>query len=100
MGRISLSQARAGQEVIRPVANANGVVLVQAGTRLTDALIDRLRALGVGFVMVAGSSQAEAPKPPARLAAELEARFAGHEGDPLMMEIKRIVGAQLPQVEG
>lgn len=95
MARISLGQARAGQEVVRPVVNNNGVVLVQAGTRLSESLIERLRGLGISFIVVAGADPIVPGPAPAAQLAELDRRFAGHDDDPLMSELKRIVAVQI-----
>lgn len=97
MARISLGQARAGQEVVRPVVNNNGVVLVQAGARLSTSIIERLHGLGISFIVVAGTDPAVAVKSPAARLAELDRRFAGHEDDPLMAELKRVVAAQFSE---
>lgn len=97
MARISLGQARAGQEVVRPVVNNNGVILVQAGARLTDSLIERLHDLGITVVVVAGADPSAKDKAPAERLAEIDRRFAGHEEDHLMMHLKRIVSAQVAE---
>lgn len=97
MARISLTQAQAGQEVLRPVVNNNGVVLVQAGTRLSHSLIDRLQGLGISFIVVAGPDSAAGVRTPAARLAELDRRFRGHEDDPLMAELKRVVAGQITE---
>lgn len=100
MARISLAQARAGQEVLRPVVNNNGVVLVQAGARLSDSIIERLRNLGISFIVVAGPDPASDVKTPEARLAELDRRFAGHEDDPLMVQLKQVVAAQIVAAAG
>ncbi|MGE3273927.1 MAG: hypothetical protein AB7O67_02365 [Vicinamibacterales bacterium] len=100
MSRISLSQARAGHAVVRPVVNNNGVVLVQAGAALTDGLIDRLRTLGVSSIVVAGEGPSAAPRSAADRIAELDHRFAGVKDEPLMAELYTIVRGQIPESEG
>lgn len=99
MSRISLTQARSGQKVVRSVINNNGVVLVQAGTPLTEPLIDRLRGLGVTTVFVAGSGPGAAPRTTAERVAELEQRFSAVIDDPLMRELYDVVRAQIPESE-
>lgn len=89
MPRISLSEARPGQRIARPVANGNGVTLVQAGTVLTASLIERLHGFGVTAVILAG--EAGPARTPAEVVAEMDARFAGHEGDPLMMSLRQLM---------
>lgn len=93
MARISLSQATVGQTIARPVVNNNGVVLVQAGTVLTASLLDRLRGFGVADLCVQGP--AGGPRlTPAELEAAITARFAGHDSDPLMVALGRLMLAQ------
>lgn len=97
MRNISLSDARPGNRITHPVVNGNGLVLVPAGTLLTDVLIGRLAGLGIGFVVVEGPS--EAPRSYDDRVAELDARFAAHADAPLMQELHRIVRAQIPETE-
>jgi hypothetical protein len=70
------------------------MVMVQPGTELTAAIIDRLRNLGIDSVAVEGEADGEV-KPLEVSLAELDARFAGHEQDPWMMALKAIVARQL-----
>ncbi|MFP5378941.1 MAG: hypothetical protein ACLGHP_04215 [Vicinamibacteria bacterium] len=93
MARISLSQATVGQTTARPVVNNNGVVLVQAGTVLTASLLDRLKGFGVVDVSVKGPAGGRGLTPGEREAA-ISARFAGHESDPLMVALERLMLAQ------
>ena len=97
MRNISLNETRPGNRVMHPVVNGNGLVLVPAGTLLTETLIGRLAGLGVGFVVIEGP--AEAPRSYDERVAELDARFARHADAPLMQELYRIVRAQIPETE-
>jgi hypothetical protein len=96
MPKIPLSQVQPDQRLARPVTNASGVVLVQAGTALSAALIHRLLGLGIDTVTVAaeGSDEGE-DRPLEERLRELDARFAGHEQDAVMMQIKDAVARQL-----
>jgi hypothetical protein len=96
MPKLPLALVRPDQTLARPVTNATGVVLVQAGTLLTPVLIDRLMALGIDAVTVVtdAGDTLDGPSMEERLR-ELDARFAGHEQDPLMTQIKDIVARQL-----
>lgn len=93
MPRIPLSEARPGQKLSRPAATRAGVVMVQAGTELTPALIERLRLLGIDTVSVHGEAGGSS-RPLEEVLAAIDARFAGHEGDPRMMALKEIVVRQ------
>jgi hypothetical protein len=66
--------------------------MVQAGTELTPALIERLRFLGIDTVSVHG--EAGGGRPLEEVLAAIDARFAGHEGDAWMMALKEIVVRQ------
>lgn len=96
MPKITISRARPGQTLTRPIVTSTGVVMVQAGAELTATLIERLRGMGIDTVVVASDDEATVAKRPVHeLLAELEARFAGHEHDALMMQLKDIVARQL-----
>ncbi len=99
MPRIPLSEARPGQKLSRPAATRAGVVMVQAGTELTSALIERLRFLGIDTVSVHGEVGG-AGRPLEEVLAAIDARFAGHEGDAWMMALKEIVVRQAREQSG
>jgi len=96
MLRVPISEVQPGQKLARAITSAGGVVMVQPGTELTPPLIERLRTLGIDSVMIAGDPEAppDGPSLEERLR-ELDARFAGHEQDPWMMQLKDIVARQL-----
>lgn len=93
MKRLPLSEVHPGDIVARPVVMANGVVLVQSGTTLSGELLARLERLGVDAVAVEGTS-ADGPPLEEQLQA-LERRFAGHEQNTLMMQLKTVVADRL-----
>jgi hypothetical protein len=101
MLRILLSKAQPGQVLARPVTTSAGVVMVQAGSRLTPALIERLTNFGIDTIVVTGdASPASADaRPMEERIREIDARFAGHEQDDWMMTVKQIVIAQLARDE-
>lgn len=97
MPRILLSKAQPGQVLTRPVTTSAGVVMVQAGSPLTPALIERLTNFGVDTVVV-GDDAAQAggdTRSMEERVREVEARFLGHDQDDWMMTLKQIVIAQL-----
>jgi hypothetical protein len=89
MKRVQIIEAEAGQVVARPVATPSGMVMVQPGAMLTSEMIGRLSDLGVDAVWVEGV--APDAKPVEVLLAELDERFAGHDDDALMMELKSVI---------
>lgn len=95
MKKLSITETEPGMVVARPVATSNGMVMVQPGAVLTAEIVSRLSNLGVDVIWVEGTS-ADAKPLEAQLA-ELDHRFAGHEGDPLMMELKDVVASCISQ---
>ena len=91
MRRIVLEDAKPGDEVAEPVVSSRGVVILNKGSALTPALIDRMRKMGIAEVMVEGDD-ADAPTPEDlnEVLQELDARFEGLEENRLMMMIKGI----------
>jgi hypothetical protein len=94
MPRIRIDEAQPGQKLRRPAVTRTGMVMVQPGTELTAAIIERLRNLGIDSVFVEGE-RAAGEKPTEVLLQELDERFAGHEHDAWMMALKAIVARQL-----
>jgi len=97
---VTLDEAKPGDEAAEPVRNERGMVILPKGARLTVALIDRLRKMGVTEVALEGHDP-NAPPPKSRdeLLAELDERFEGLEDKPLMAEIKRIAREHLMDAE-
>jgi hypothetical protein len=95
MPRIPLRDVTPGQRLARPITNASGVVLIQAGAELTPALLSRLESMGVDGVFVPAAAGAADLPPLEDALAEIEARFAGHDADEWMMALRDIVKAQL-----
>ncbi len=95
MGRLAIEEVSAGQTASRPVINANGMLLVQAGTVLTDSLIARLKALGVASVIVSGADGPGQERSADEQLRDVEHRFQGLEDDALMMQIKQLAVEQV-----
>lgn len=96
MPKIPLEQAQPGQKLARAIRNSNGIVMIQPGTELTPVLIQRLKSLGMDTIIIVGEGGGT-DKPIDVALEQLEARFAGHERDPWMMELKGIVRRQLEE---
>ena len=97
MQRITIVQAKAGMVLADPAENEQGMVVCGPGTPLTETLIGRLERFGVVRISVEGHPVAKAgeDKSEGDLAAELDARFARHTDDPLMMDLKGVFREQL-----
>ncbi len=82
-----MGMVQAGRVLARPVTNAGGAVLCPAGLRLTERIIERLRAAGIESVVVEGGRE-HGPTPRERLD-KLNQRFEGIE-DSLLLQLKAI----------
>jgi hypothetical protein len=83
MPAVRIDQIQVGQVLERPVTNASGIVLMRSGTALTPGLIERLRDLGFDELHIRTLPTQGADGD----AAAVEARFRGHEHNPLMMQL-------------
>jgi len=91
MRSVLLENAKPGDEVAKPVVNDRGMVILSKGTKLSMSLIDRLQKMGVVEVVLEGDDpNAPPPKSLEEMLDELEVRFEGLEGNPMMMEIMKI----------
>ena len=100
MRTILLDAARPGDEVAEPVRNQRGLVILSKGAKLSLSLIARLRRMGVVEVAVEGDDpNAPPPKTLDERLRDLEERFEGLEGNPLMVEIKNIAREHLLERE-
>ncbi|MGE3840692.1 MAG: hypothetical protein AB7I50_03825 [Vicinamibacterales bacterium] len=93
MPKRSLDKVEPGQKLLRPATTRTGVVMVQAGEVLTEALIERLRSVGVDTAVIEGPPELD--KTLEEATAEIEQRFVGHEEDPWMMALQDIALRQL-----
>lgn len=89
MKKVKISDVEPGAVAARPVSTRGGQVMVQAGGVLTSEIISHLTNLDVEEVWVEGASPDA--KPPEVLLEELDRRFARHQADPLMMELKAVI---------
>jgi hypothetical protein len=84
----------AGSRTAKPVVTPSGMTLVGEGTVLTASLIARLKSVGVARVFIAGEAgAASGPSLEERLAA-IDARFAPHAGNALMMDLRDVLVRQ------
>lgn len=96
MRQISVEEAQAGDIVVEPVQDENGRVLLPAGAKLSPAVLSRLKGWGVVSLSVEGDD-GEGGKSAEDFLGELDHRFAGYEGDVLMMRIKEVARQHLSQ---
>jgi len=97
MQRISLDAAQPGMTVAKPVMNEAGVVLVGAGTQLTEATIEKLKSLDIASLIVKGRPiETGVPeKPLEQVYAELDERLSLVAGDALCNQIKELIKKDL-----
>ena len=101
MRKISVQDANPGDVLSQPVINEKGMTLLPKGATLTIALVNRLRGWGIRDIEVEGDDpHAPPPKSIPELLDELDHRFRGREGNPLMMELKAIIREQILAKEG
>jgi len=94
MRRVSLTEANPGHVLGRAVVSEQGVTLVHAGATLTPSLIERLLRVGIEAVDVAADDD---DGERAAAVAALDARFEGHEDNPLMTRLKAVALRQIEQ---
>jgi hypothetical protein len=94
MQKIPLQLVRAGMVLAKPATRENGMVLVAAGTTLTDALISRLETMGVEQLVVEGDTLDMGGCGVEALAQKeerLEQLFRNFKDDGYMQRVKGIV---------
>lgn len=90
MRQIPVEEAQVGDIVAVPVENDQGRVLLPRGSKLSAAVLSRLKGWGVNTLAIEGEEADPAGKSTAELLEELDHRFAGLEDDALMMQIKEV----------
>jgi len=95
MQRVPIDKAVQGMVVARPVTNETGVVMVGAGTALTEGLIEKLTALEIDHVIVKGRPLGGEAKPLDQLYKELDSRVTLIAADKVCMQIKDIIKKDL-----
>jgi len=95
--RITLDQAVPGLRLAKPVTGPTGIVVLGTGSELTEALIERLKKLGIPAVFVEPDAALADlhTKPVEQLEQELRRRFRHTGGDPTLQLIQ---GAILNQI--
>lgn len=97
MQRITIVQAKAGMVLAEPAQNEQGTVICGAGTLLDDTLLGRMERFSVVRITVEGHPVKKKgdDKSEDELAAMLDARFARHADNELMMGVKAVFREQL-----
>lgn len=96
MPRISVDKIVPGMRLKRPIMNEMDVILIGEGVELTDALIKRIRDMGIGTVYVEGESKPKMPKE--ELMKELNERFKRTENEPHMYMLKKILKEDIEEM--
>ena len=96
MVRVSVTHLTAGQRLARPVVTSTGVALLRPGAQLTATLIARLAGFGLEEVWVEGPAAPADPQPTLEEdLARLDARFAEHVDNPLMVDLRDAIARQI-----
>ena len=90
MRQIPVEEAQVGDIVAVPVENDQGRVLLPRGSKLSAAVLSRLKGWGVHTLAIEGEEADPVGKSAEELLEELDHRFAGLEDDALMMQIKEV----------
>jgi len=95
MQKIPLQLARADMVLSKPVTRENGMVLVAAGTVLTEGLISKLDNMGVELIVVEGDSLETgggcSEEVLARKRERLDQLFRNFGDDAYMQRVKQMV---------
>ncbi|MBI2890435.1 MAG: hypothetical protein HYY13_06575 [Nitrospirae bacterium] len=94
MPRLPIEKVKPGMLVLHPITNEKGMVLCSKGTALSEAVLERLARIGVGWVVVEGEEDpgsAMAPAVKERIRKEIDQRFSKVEADPFMLDIKQAI---------
>jgi hypothetical protein len=94
MARILTSSLTPGMMLSRPLLNKNGVMVLSDGTELTEALIKKIRKMGIDEADVQGTTAAFSGGRTEALA-QLDARFKNAETAPHMDVLKQLVREHL-----
>lgn len=100
MQKIPLQAARPDMVLAKPVTRDNGMVLVAAGTVLTDSLINRLENMDVAAIVVEGNPvdlDGSGGQAVAKKMERLDRLFRNFQNDPYMGKVKKIIGEYYQQ---
>lgn len=91
-----LTAVRVGDVLGHDAVTASGMLLLPAGTTLSERQLQRLAEAGVTHVTLRGSAAEREAALQARRA-EVDERFSGHDHDQLMQALKQLVIEQAEQ---
>lgn len=100
MQKIPLQAARPDMILAKPVTRENGMVLVAAGTVLTDGLIARLENMDVAAIVVEGNPvdlDGSGGQAVAKKMERLDRLFRNFQDDPYMLRIKKTIAEYYQQ---
>jgi len=89
MPKITVDRLVVGMCLAEPITNEHGLVLINEGIELTEALIEKIKNLRIESVKIKGDSKPEETKEEMILA--LEERFKNAISYPHMDTIKKII---------
>ncbi len=95
MPRVPLDRVEPGMQLSRHAVNGAGIVLLERGTTITEALIRKLRTAKVGHVFVTGARDGAAVQ---EALAALEERFKLSGNEPHMHVLKELLEEHLRDI--
>ena len=94
MKTVAISDAREGDVLARDLRAADNSMILAKGAVLSASMLVRLGRMGVNKVTVE-SDALQAASDAEKQKEAIERRFAGHESDSFLMEMKRVLLARL-----
>ncbi len=92
---VSVESVEPGAVLAKPIVNDSGISLIAAGVEVTEALREKLIAMGIAKVSIVGRKVPDIPMD--EYIARINVAFEKAEGDPHMAAMKR---ALLAYIEG
>jgi len=94
--KVSVESLKVGMKLSKPIVNDTGMVLLGAGTELTQSAIERLSAMNIAAVHVEGPSSPLMSRE--KLLSDLDARFRKTENEPHMSDLKRLIKEHIEEL--
>jgi hypothetical protein len=98
MPKTSSDKLKPGMILSKPIANANGVLIIPEGTELTNSLIRKIHNMDIEAVYVKGAPAGGSSLD--QMLADLDRRFSNVETAPHMDVIKEVVKKHMGDLYG
>lgn len=90
MKNLNIDEVKPGDKTAKDIRLSDGSMVLARGSDLSESIIIRLQRMGIAELTIE-SDEGNTPADIDTAIEALEHRFAGHENNPLMMELKDIV---------